>query len=73
MQIIALKHLPQGQKPGDLVDLPQAAAQLFIDIGAARAATADECGQQSSASSTTAAGASNGRRRYQRRDMQADA
>lgn len=54
--IVALKELPQGQQPGDRVDVPDEAADILVKVGAARYAPDDEPR----------------RGRYQRRDLRAE-
>lgn len=65
MRIVALKPLPQGQPTGWVGEMPDAAGDLFIRIGAARLA-ADE-----DASTVPAGDGARRRRAYRRRDLQA--
>jgi hypothetical protein len=81
MLIVALKHLPQGQTPGTLVDVPDAAGRLFVTIQAARAATDQETQQHQAQHATAAAApqtpstspASGRRGQYRDRSMRARA
>jgi hypothetical protein len=54
--IIALKALPQGQQPGDRVEVPDEAASILVEIGAAKYAE----------------DAPSPRGRYQRRDLRVE-
>lgn len=58
MKFIALKELPQGQQPGDEFEANKDEGNVLILVGAAVRADSDE-GREA-------------RRRYRRRDMQAE-
>lgn len=58
MQFIALKELPQGQQPGERFDATEEMGNILVSVGAAKKADATE--------------EATSRRRYQRRDLQAD-
>jgi hypothetical protein len=57
---VVLKVLPQGQRPGELVDLHEDAGRVFLAVDAVRLADDDEAAPKP-------------RRRYQRRDLHAEA
>jgi hypothetical protein len=57
MKYIVLSELPQGQQPGEIIDLHEDVGTVLIVAGAARVATEDEVKQPRRG------------RRYQRRDM----
>lgn len=61
MQYIVVKDLPNGQRPDSLIDLPESIGALLVNAGLLRRA-----------SETTAQPLSE-RRRYRRRDVQAEA
>jgi hypothetical protein len=42
LKIVVLKELPQGHQPGAVIDEIDAAARIWISIGAARLATDDD-------------------------------
>jgi hypothetical protein len=58
MHFVALTELPQGQQPGDVIDVHEDVGHVLITVGAARVATDDEIKK-----------AQRRPRRYQRRDM----
>ncbi len=66
MKYVVLKALPQGQQPGDEVDLPEAVGNVFVLAGAARPADPEPEAVAPTSSSSS-------RRRYQRRDLEAEA
>jgi hypothetical protein len=61
LKIFVLRELPLGQQPGSVVEEIDAAAKIWISIGAAREATENEI----------AAVKPSRRGSYRRRDMQA--
>jgi hypothetical protein len=62
MKLIAITECPQGQRPGQVFDATDEAAQVLIDVGAARAyLPADD-----------AVPAPTSRRAYRRRDLTAE-
>jgi hypothetical protein len=61
-RIIAIKECPQGQMPGTEFEAPDGAADVLVRVGAARYADDD-----------TPVTPAPVRRRYQRRDLQAEA
>lgn len=68
MLIQAVKECPQGQMPGTIWEAPDAAAEVLISVGAARRVEDD-------GDDTSEPGESRrrGRRRYQTREMVAEA
>ena len=62
MKFIALKELPQGQQPGEVFETTPEMGDALILVGAARLADPDP--KSPEVSST--------RRRYQRRDLEAE-
>jgi hypothetical protein len=61
MKFVALEQLPQGQQPGELFEATEDAGMVLVNLGAARKAEPDESEPSKPA-----------RRRYQRRDLEAD-
>ena len=62
---VVLKELPQGQQPGDLVELHEDVGRVFLTIEAVRKATpSDETKSPQQRISRA--------RTYQRRDLQAE-
>lgn len=59
MKILVVKELPQGQQPGETIDVTDAEGEALILVGAATRA-------DDPATDPT-------RRRYKRRDLEADA
>jgi hypothetical protein len=64
-RIIALKECPQGQLPGTEFDAPEAAAAVLVKVGAASYVDAPPAAEQPAAKASP-------RRRYHRRDLQAE-
>ncbi len=60
-----LKELPQGQQPGDLIDATDAEGQVLLLVGAVERLEPSHAEEQ-------AADASPSRRRYRRRDLEAE-
>jgi len=58
MTYVVLKDLPQGQHPGDVVELPEAVGRVLVLVGAARLAEPEEPRAP--------------RRTYRRRDLRAE-
>jgi hypothetical protein len=61
MHYTVLQELPQGQRPGDVIDVHEDVGNVLIAVEAARVATEDEVRK-----------AQRRPRRYQRRDMVAE-
>jgi hypothetical protein len=61
MKFVALKELPQGQQPGDVFEAPEAQGDVLVMVGAARRVADDEPDEPKP------------RRRYARRDLEAEA
>jgi len=67
MRVRVLKELPQGQEPGTILELPDLAAQAFLTVGAVERLDDPEPVEAKALSSSAPP-----RRRYQRRDLEAE-
>ena len=66
-RVFVLKELPQGQEPGETIDVTDGEALALIHVGAARLAVFDDMPD-----SDPAAPSPRRRRAYHRRDLQAE-
>ncbi len=67
MQYLVLKELPQGQQPGAIVELPEPQGDVLELVGAVRPIDARETAETSETLES-----SSPRRRYRRRDLEAE-
>jgi hypothetical protein len=70
MKFVVLKELPQGQQPGDVIDVDEAVGDVLLLVGAARKPEPDEAAADDP---VTPAVIPISRRSYRRRDLVADA